>query len=137
VANPYSQSAICDNSGGLSVQNVFFRWEDGSPGCVNDLIQWAEGRLLLLVFGDQSAQARHRLVDLTRHAPVRCVQVLGTDTRRQSLETVRDPQGHLQGACHVFGHAWALVRPDAYLAATGEAVDSALVRAVEHALALA
>jgi 3-(3-hydroxy-phenyl)propionate hydroxylase len=50
---------------------------------------------------------------------------------------VRDPQGHLQGACHVFGHAWALVRPDAYLAATGEAVDGALVQAIEHALAIA
>jgi 3-(3-hydroxy-phenyl)propionate hydroxylase len=121
----------------LSVQNVFFRWEDGSQGCVNDLIQWADGHLLLLVFGDQSAQARERLADLSRHAPVRCVQVLGADNRRQSLETVRDPLGHLQGACHVFGHAWALVRPDAYLAATGEAVDSALVRAIEHALALA
>jgi 3-(3-hydroxy-phenyl)propionate hydroxylase len=137
VANPYGQSDVCDASGGLSVQNVFFRWEDGSQGCVNDLIQWADGHLLLLVFGDQSAQARERLADLSRHAPVRCVQVLGADNRRQSLETVRDPLGHLQGACHVFGHAWALVRPDAYLAATGEAVDSALVRAIEHALALA
>ncbi|MEO8545198.1 MAG: FAD-dependent oxidoreductase [Betaproteobacteria bacterium] len=136
VANPYSQSAVCDPSGGLSVHNVFFRWEDGSQGCVNDLIQWAEGQLLLLVFGDQSAQARARLAELTCQAPVRCVQVLGNDNRRQSLETVRDPLGHLQGACHVFGHAWALVRPDAYLAATGEAVDSALVRAIEHALAL-
>jgi 3-(3-hydroxy-phenyl)propionate hydroxylase len=47
---------------------------------------------------------------------------------------VRDPQGHLQGACHVFGHAWALVRPDAYLAATGEAVDGALVRRPSNAL---
>jgi 3-(3-hydroxy-phenyl)propionate hydroxylase len=44
--------------------------------------------------------------------------------------------GHLQGACHVFGRAWALVRPDAYLAATGEAIDGALVCAVERALGL-
>ncbi|MBP9928850.1 MAG: FAD-dependent oxidoreductase [Rhodoferax sp.] len=136
VANPYSQSGICDTSGGLSVQNVFFRWEDGSQGCVNDLIQWADGHLLLLVFGDQSAQARQRLAALTCHAPVRCVQVLGAENRRQSRETIRDPLGHLQGACHVFGHAWALIRPDAYLAATGEAVDSTLVRAIEHALAI-
>jgi len=137
VANPYSQSAVCEKSGGLSVQNVYFRWQDGSQGCVNDLTQWADGRLLLLVFGDQSLQARQRLVQLSRKTPVRCVQVLGADSRTQSRETVRDPQGHLQGACHVFGHAWALVRPDAYLAATGEAVDGALVQAIEHALALA
>ena len=47
---------------------------------------------------------------------------------------MRDPKGHLQGACHVFGHAWALVRPDAYVAATGEAVDSHLVHAIGCAL---
>ena len=137
IANPYSHSSVCEKSGGLSVQNVLFRWQDGSQGCVNDLIQWADGRLLLLVFGDQSAQARQRLANLSRQAPVRCVQVLGAETRTQARETVRDPLGHLQGACHVFGHAWALVRPDAYLAATGEAVDGALVRAIEHALAIA
>ncbi len=137
VANPYSQSAVCEKSGGLSVQNVYFRWQDGSQGCVNDLTQWADGHLLLLVFGDQSLQARQRLVNLSRQTPVRCVQVLGADSQTQSRETVRDPQGHLQGACHVFGHAWALVRPDAYLAATGEAVDGALVQAIKHALGLA
>jgi 3-(3-hydroxy-phenyl)propionate hydroxylase len=137
VANPYGHSGVCEKSGGLSVQNVFFRWQDGSQGCVNDLLQWADGNLLLLVFGDQSSQARHRLANLSHQAPVRCVQVLGPDARTQSRETVRDPQGHLQGACHVFGHAWALVRPDAYLAATGEAVDGALVQAIEHAMAIA
>ena len=137
VANPYSHSGVCEKSGGLSVQNVFFRWQDGSQGCVNDLLQWADGNLLVLVFGDQSLQARQRLANLSCEAPVRCVQVLSADARTQSRETVRDPQGHLQGACHVFGHAWALVRPDAYLAATGEAVDGALVTAIAHALALA
>jgi 3-(3-hydroxy-phenyl)propionate hydroxylase len=137
VANPYNHSSVCEKSGGLSVQNVFFHWQDGSQGCVNDLLHWADGNLLLLVFGDQSLQARQRLAQLSRQAPVRCVQVLGPDARTQSRETVRDPQGHLQGACHVFGHAWALVRPDAYLAATGEAVDGALVQAIGHALAIA
>ncbi len=136
-ANPYTRSSVCGKSGGLSVQNVFFRWQDGSQGCVNDLLQWADGRLLLLVFGDLSLQARQRLANLSCQAPVRCVQVLGPDARTQARETVRDPLGHLQGACHVFGHAWALVRPDAYLAATGEAVDGALVQTIEHALAIA
>ncbi|EWS62559.1 hypothetical protein Y695_04213 [Hydrogenophaga sp. T4] len=52
------------------------------------------------------------------------------------LEHVRDPQGHLQGSCHVFGHAWALLRPDGYLAATGESVDAQLVSAIERCLGL-
>ena len=50
-------------------------------------------------------------------------------------EHVRDPDGHLQGACRVFGHAWALLRPDAYLAATGGKVDGSLVRKLSTALA--
>ena len=72
-----------------------------------------------------------------RHAPVRCVQVLGAEGRPGALEHVRDPQGHLQGACHVFGHAWALVRPDSYVAATGESVDADLVNALACALGTA
>ncbi len=136
VANAYGKSSVCASSGGLSVQNVTFRWADGSAGCVNDLVQWATGRLLLLVFGDLSASACQRLAGLSSHQPVRCVQVLGADARHQATEHVRDQHGHLQGACHVFGHAWALVRPDAYLAATGEAVDGTLVKAIEHALGI-
>jgi len=136
VANSYTHSSVCAKTGGLSVQNVGFHWADGSAGCVNDLILWAEGCLLLLVFGDLSPIACERLASLGRHAPVRSVQVLGPDGRAHVREAIRDPLGHLQGACHVFGHAWALVRPDAYLAATGEAVDSSLVVAIEHALGL-
>ena len=137
VANSYTRSRVCARSGGLSVQNVVFRWADGSTGCVNDLLRWADGRLLLLVFGTLPAQACNRLAQLTTQAPLRAVQVLAPDAPAQARETVRDPLGHLQGACHVFGHAWALVRPDAYLAATGEAVDGALGAALEQALALA
>ena len=137
VANTYTKSRVCDKHGGLSVQNVGFQWADGSSGCVNDLVLWADGRLLLLVFGEVSPAACQRLATLARHAPVRSVQVLGQeDGRAHALEAVRDPLGHLQGACHVFGHAWALVRPDTYLAATGEAVDGSLITAVEHALGL-
>ncbi len=136
VANSYTHSSVCARSGGLSVQNVSFRWADGSTGCVNNLLHWAGGRLLLLVFGALPPQACNRLAQLTAGTPLRAVQVLGPDAPAHSRETIRDPLGHLQGACHVFGHAWALVRPDAYLAATGEAVDGALVGAVERALAL-
>jgi 3-(3-hydroxy-phenyl)propionate hydroxylase len=64
------------------------------------------------------------------------VQVLGPDAPAQAIEHVRDPTGHLQGACHVFGHAWALVRPDGYLAATGETINTRLVAAIERSLGL-
>ncbi|QDL38929.1 FAD-dependent oxidoreductase [Rhodoferax sediminis] len=144
VANSYTRSSICGPTGGLSVQNVAFNWADGeagsngtrpgSQGVVNDLLTWAQGHLLVLVFGDVSAAASQRLRQLGNGTPVRSVQVVGTDGQPQAREHVRDPKGHLQGACHVFGHAWALVRPDGYLAATGEAVDDQLVHAIEKCL---
>jgi 3-(3-hydroxy-phenyl)propionate hydroxylase len=136
IATSYHHSPICDASGGQSVQNVRFSWADGSVGVVNDLLLWADGNLLILVFGDLSAAACQRLRQITSHAPARGIQVLGAHGRPQAVEHVRDPHGHLQGACRVFGHAWALVRPDGYLAATGEAVDAALVESIEQSLSL-
>jgi 3-(3-hydroxy-phenyl)propionate hydroxylase len=134
IANPYTHSSACDRTGGQSVQNVSFEWPDGSSGQVNDLLRWADGRLLVLVFGAASPAALEKLRGLSETAPVRCVQVLGPDEPTGAREHVRDPKGHLQGACHVFGHAWALVRPDSYVAATGETVDAVLVHAVGQAL---
>lgn len=142
VANSYTRSPVCGyapgSAGGQSVQNVSFRWPGAAAatGNLNDLLRWADGRLLLLAFGDLSAAARERLAELSRHAPLVSVQVLDADAPAQAVEHIRDPKGHLQGACHVFGHAWALIRPDGYLAATGEAVDGQLVAALEKALAL-
>ncbi|MDB5912572.1 MAG: pentachlorophenol 4-monooxygenase (Pentachlorophenol hydroxylase)-like protein [Ramlibacter sp.] len=137
IANPYTRSSACDASGGQSVQNVTFHWADGSQGEMSDLLRWADGRLLLLLFGAASPAALQRLRGLCETAPVVCVQVLGADDSPGALEHVRDAKGHLQGACHVFGHAWALVRPDSYVAATGESVDSALVHALGRALGAA
>lgn len=134
VANPYTRSSVCERTGGLSVQNVAFEWADGSAGVVNDLLRWAEGRLLLLVFGDPGRAGLGRLRELSQAAPLRSVQVLAPGQRPGATEHVRDPQGHLQGACHVFGHAWALLRPDSYVAATGESVDASLVQAIACAL---
>ena len=140
VANPYSRSSACayapGSAAGQSVQNVHFEWTDGRRGTVNELLNWARGDLLLLVFGDLSGAALKRLRQLCFDTPVRSVQVLGPDARAQAVEHIVDPQGHLQGACHVFGHAWALVRPDGYLAATGESVDGHLVKAIERSLGL-
>jgi 3-(3-hydroxy-phenyl)propionate hydroxylase len=134
IANPYSQSSACERTGGLPVQNVSFAWPDGSRGTMNELLQWADGNLLVLLFGDASRSSLERLQALAQTAPVRCVQVLGAEGRAGALEHVRDPQGHLQGACHVFGHAWALIRPDSYVAATGESIDATLVHAVGRSL---
>ncbi|MEO5669871.1 MAG: FAD-dependent monooxygenase, partial [Ramlibacter sp.] len=135
IANPYTLSSVCEPTGGQSVQNVSFLWRDGSRGTVNDLLRWADGRLLLLLFGGTDRKATERLRTLAANAPVRSVQVLGADEQSSAREQVLDPQGHLQGACHVFGHAWALVRPDSYVAATGEGVDASLVDAIGKALA--
>jgi 3-(3-hydroxy-phenyl)propionate hydroxylase len=134
IANPYSRSSACDRTGGLPVQNVSFLWPDGSRGTMNELLQWAGGDLLVLLFGDASRASLERLRALAETAPVRCVQVLGAEGRAGAVEHVRDTQGHLQGACHVFGHAWALIRPDSYVAATGESIDASLVHAVGRSL---
>jgi len=137
IANPYSQSGACGATGGLPVQNVPFRWADGTQGVVNDLLRWAGGRLLVLLFGEADAKALARLRALGQATPVRCVQVLGAGGRAAAREHVRDPQGHLRDACHVFGHTWALLRPDSYVAATGDAVDGTLVHAIACALGTA
>jgi len=134
IANPYTRSSACADGGGHPVQNASFQWADGSDGHVNDLLRWAGGRLLLLLFGDVSTASMQRVRELADTAPLCCVQVLDLDGTATAAEYVRDPHGHLQAACHVFGHAWALVRPDAYIAATGEAVDASLVDAVGKSL---
>ena len=140
VANPYSGSGACTytsgGAAGLSVQNVRFTWADGGEGTVNRLLDWAHGDLLLLVFGNLPSAALQRVRRLCADAPLRAVQVVPAEGRSQCVEHVLDPKGHLQGACQVFGHAWALVRPDGYLAATGEAVDGRLVAAIERSLGL-
>jgi 3-(3-hydroxy-phenyl)propionate hydroxylase len=134
IANPYTRSGACAVGGGQPVQNTLFQWADGSEGHVNDLLRWAGGRLLLLLFGDIGAGCMERVRALVESAPLSCVQVLDMDGTPDAAEYVRDPHGHLQAACHVFGHAWALVRPDAYVAATGETVDASLIEAVGKAL---
>jgi 3-(3-hydroxy-phenyl)propionate hydroxylase len=134
IANPYTRSSVCATTGGQPVQNVSFHWADGSMGTVNDLLQWADGRLLLLFFGPTGAQALQRLRAMSETMPIRSVQVVGNEGQPAAVEHVVDRLGHLQGACHVFGHAWALVRPDSYVAATGESIDTTLIHAVATAL---
>ncbi|EJL85279.1 2-polyprenyl-6-methoxyphenol hydroxylase-like oxidoreductase [Polaromonas sp. CF318] len=130
----YTHSSACGPAGGRATQNVGFAWADGRPGELLDLLGWAHGRLLLLTFGDVSAAALARLGALSVEAGLRCVQVVGPGEKAAAVEHVVDVQGHLQATCHVFGHAWALLRPDGHVAATGESVDASLVHAVAAAL---
>jgi 3-(3-hydroxy-phenyl)propionate hydroxylase len=135
--NTYTRSGACGPTGGRATQNVTLDWPDGSRGELLDLLKWAGGRLLLLVFGDLSAEAAARLGSLSMQADLRCVQVIAPGERATATEHVIDPQGHLQATCHVFGHAWALLRPDSYVAATGESMDASLVHALSMALGTA
>ncbi len=134
--NTYTRSPACDKTGGMATQNVGFLWANGQPGELIDLLRWAGGRLLLLVFGDLPPAAARRLQALAVPARLCCVQVLAPGENASAVEHVRDPRGDLQATCHVFGHAWALLRPDSYVAATGESVDASLVRALAMALGL-
>jgi 3-(3-hydroxy-phenyl)propionate hydroxylase len=137
VANTYTRSPACAANAGVSVQNVAFGWADGSAGCVNELLQWAGEDLLLLVFGRQSAAVLNRIRQLTAHTPMKAVQVLAPGERVQGREHVLDTEGRLRQACQASGQAWALVRPDSYLAATGADWESTLVRQLARALAVA
>jgi 3-(3-hydroxy-phenyl)propionate hydroxylase len=110
-------------------------WRKGQTGVVNDLINWAEGRMLLLVFGPQSQADLKRLRTLTEGTPLRCVQVL-SGTAPQAREHVLDSGHKLRSACHLNGDGWALVRPDGYLAAQGQRVNGDLLKAISDSLAL-
>jgi 3-(3-hydroxy-phenyl)propionate hydroxylase len=136
LPNTYTRSPVCEKTGGVAAQNVGFCWANGQAAELLDLLCWADGRLLLLVFGGFSAAAATRLQALASQADLRCVQVVAPGERPLAVEHVIDTQGHLQATCHVFGHAWALLRPDSYVAAAGEGVDASLVRAVATAMGL-
>ena len=138
VANTYSGSRICGDTGGTSVQNVKIQWRPGKTGALNDLLQWADGRLLILVFGEQSKASLKRLQELSASGlPVRCVQVLTKGNSAQAREHVWDKQGHLKSACTaVPAGGWAVIRPDGYLADTGQGVNGDLIAAVATSLCL-
>ena len=138
VANTYRGSRVCGDNGGTSVQNVKSQWRPGKTGDLNDLLQWADGHLLILVFGAQSKASLKRLQELSASGlPVRCVQVLAKGDVAQAREHLWDPKGHLQSACAaVPAGGWALIRPDGYLADTGKGVNGDLIGAVATSLGL-
>ena len=138
VANTYRNSRVCGDKGGTSVQNVKIQWRPAKSGALNDLLQWADGRLLILVFGSQTKASLKRLQELSASGlPVRCVQVLAKGDSAQAREHIWDKQGHLQSACAaVHLGAWAVIRPDGYLADTGQGVNGDLIAAVATSLCL-
>ena len=125
VANTYTHSSVCGEAGGTSVQNAAVWLDAGgkNSGTLNDLLNWCEGRFLLLVFGRIPVADVPRLRELAQRLPVRVVQVLGPDALglRQpvAVEHVYDLKGLLRQATQAQSLQWAVVRPDAYLAGGG------------------
>ena len=148
--NVYSLSGACHSSGGRPAQNVAFAWPDNQNGKngnakktgeLADLLGWARGYLLLLVFGDLAAPDIQRLGKLVLTQPVRCVQVVAKAGQVQVREAVIDVNGHLLATCKGTTPAsaatavrWALLRPDTYVAAMGGHIDAELVNAANAAL---
>ena len=134
-ANRYTMSHVCQDNGGIMVQNSAVQFADRSFGTVADLINWANGHMLLLVFGELSHKEIARLQSLSKLAFVRVVQVVHKKPA-QVLECVMDPHKSLRHACHAEKSQWVLVRPDAYVAGKGKTLNAQLVNALAMSLAL-
>ncbi len=130
--NVYSRSSACHSSGGRALQNVALHWADGSRGDMTDLLKWARGHLLLLVFGPLSGVEARHIRELARTTGLRCVQVVRKARLAAAKEHVVDSHGQLTDC--VGKQRWAIVRPDSYLVATGKQLtDAFLTQAVRTA----
>ena len=134
-ANRYTLSSICQAEGGLMAQNVALKFTAQHAGGLGDLLLWADSGLLLLVFGACSTQEIHQLRQLSQSAAVRIVQVVSHEAA-QAVEYVIDKPQRLRQACGDAAARWALLRPDAYVAARGQALNAGLVNSVAKALAI-
>jgi 3-(3-hydroxy-phenyl)propionate hydroxylase len=134
-ANRYTLSSVCQAEGGVMVQNVAMQFTAHHAGCLGDLLLWADSGLLLLVFGACSTQELHQLRQLSQSAAVRIVQVVSHETA-QAVEHVIDKPQRLRQACGDASARWALLRPDAYVAARGQSLNAGLVHSVAKALAI-
>ena len=90
------------------------------------------------MFGKQSKASLKRLQELSSSGlPIRCVQVLAKGDISQAREHIWDKQGHLKSACAVATTSgWAIIRPDGYLADTGQGVNGDLLATVATSLCL-
>ena len=136
-ANRYNASSVCQAEGGFMVQNIGVQFTSKQSGCLGDLLLWADSRLLLLVFGQSTPQELKQMRQLSQTDRVRVVQVLRRRHEAQALEHVMQADGLLQQACGDAKAKWALLRPDAYLIARGQALNGYLVQSVSKAYALA
>ena len=134
-ANRYDVSDVCQADGGFMVQNVALQFNTNSTGNLADLLQWANGRLLLLVFGELSRKEITKLQSISALAAVYAVQVVHKK-HADVLEHVMDKNKTLRSACQCEKAQWALLRPDAYLTAKGKVINGQLVKALATALAL-
>ena len=134
-ANRYDTSDVCQTEGGFMVQNAPLQFADHSSGSLANLLHWAQGRLLLLVFGELSRKEIAKLQSIGALASVYAVQVV-SKKNPDVLEHVIDSNKTLRRACQSEKAQWALIRPDAYLAAKGKAINGQLVKALASALAL-
>lgn len=134
-ANRYDVSDVCQADAGFMVQNVALQFSSDSTGNLADLLQWANGRLLLLVFGELSRKEITKLQSISALAAVYAVQVVHKK-HADVLEHVMDKNKTLRSACQCEKAQWALLRPDAYLAAKGKAINGQLVKALATSLAL-
>jgi 3-(3-hydroxy-phenyl)propionate hydroxylase len=98
------------------------------------LLRWANGNLLLLWFGDLPTTSAGKLQNTARISGVHMVQVVGKVQQISAVEAVHDATGALAAACGA--QQWALIRPDSYLAATGQTANAQLIKAIATALAL-
>ena len=127
--NVYSRSDACQATGGSAVQNVALRWADGSAGELADLLRWAQTCLLLLVFGELTRAQAKQISRLAVKHPLRCVQVLEPGQQAGAIEIVQDTAGHLTRCFKPA--AWALLRGDSYLVATGRHFDHSISAATQ------
>ena len=125
VANPYSRSPLTSPAlaQSHSVQNVSFKWVDGSMGTLNQLLQWAGGLPLLVLWANAPialpATVMREVQQLSDSGQLRAVMV-SLSPCRVSREQIVDAEIKLRQACGVDVHSlWALIRPDSYLAARG------------------
>jgi 3-(3-hydroxy-phenyl)propionate hydroxylase len=134
-ANRYDVSDVCQPEGGFMVPNAPVQFEDHAGGSLADLLQWTQGRMLLLVFGELSRKEIAKLQSISALASVYTVQVV-SKKNADVLEHVIDSNKTLRRACQSEKAQWALIRPDAYLAGKGKAINGQLVKALATALAL-
>jgi 3-(3-hydroxy-phenyl)propionate hydroxylase len=134
-ANRYDVSDVCQPEGGFMVPNAPLQFADHAGGSLADLLQWSQGRMLLLVFGELSRKEIAKLQSISALASVYAVQVV-SKKNADVLEHVIDSNKTLRRACQSEKAQWALIRPDAYLAGKGKAINGQLVKALATALAL-